>query len=111
MTTFTYVPNYGASATRAPRVKNVKYGDGYELRLPDGINTNPEVWDLQFTNRTSTEALAIDAFLTALGGTQKFQWTTPTGVTGNFICRSWPISITWGNVYTISAKFEQVFES
>ena len=111
MTTFTYSPNYGAQAQRAPRTKSVKYGDGYELRLVDGINTQPEIWDLQFTNRTSTEALAIDAFLTALQGTAKFAWTTPTGVTANFICRTWNMSITWGNVYTVTAKFEQVFEA
>lgn len=109
--TFTWAANYGAAATRAPGVKSVKYGEGYELRLADGINTNPEVWTLQFTNRTAAEALAIDAFLTAAGGVTKFQWTTPLGVTANFICRQWDVSITWGNVYTVSGKFEQVFEA
>jgi phage-related protein len=111
MTTFTYTPNYGAAAARAPRTKSVKYGDGYELRSTDGINMQPEMWDLQFTNRTSAEALAIDAFLTTQAAVSKFQWTTPTGVTGNFICRTWNLSLTWGNVYTVSARFEQVFES
>ena len=109
-TTFTYSPSYGAAATRKPVVKSVRFGSGYEQRLGDGINNRPEIWDLQFTNRTATEANAIDAFLAAANGVSYFNWTTPDGTTGKFICREWTKAIAYADAYTVNARFEQVFD-
>jgi phage-related protein len=45
----------------------VAFGDGYEQRLAFGINTQPQLWSLEFRGRTSLDAAAIDAFLRARG--------------------------------------------
>lgn len=110
MTTFSYTPSYPAQAVREPATRNAKFGDGYEQRAEDGLNSLPEKWDLQFINRDTTEGDAIDAFLKTHKGVSYFQWTTPQAVTGNFICRSWTYSLDKGNNVTITARFEQVFD-
>lgn len=53
--------------TTRSRVRRVAFGDGYEQRLAFGINTQPQLWSLEFRGRTSLDAAAIDAFLRARG--------------------------------------------
>lgn len=111
-TTFTYAPSYGATATRKPRIKSLKFGDGYEQRWQDGINAFAQVWDLQFQNRSTTEAAAIDEFLYALGGVSYFYWTPPASgaVEGKYICKEWTRTISLANAETITAQFIEVFD-
>lgn len=110
MTVFSYLASYGAQATRKPAVNVAKFGDGYEQRIQDGINAIPEIWSLTFANRQTSEAQAIDAFLTAAAGVTNFTWTTPLGITGKFVCRTWQPTIGQGNIWSVTATFEQVFE-
>lgn len=108
---FTYKPEFGAQAQRKPNVNQVKFGDGYEQRISFGMNTIPEIWSLTFANRDETEANAIDAFLKARGATQVFEWTPPGQLAGKaFVCREWQVSPVKHNLFTISARFEEVFE-
>lgn len=110
MATFTYTPDFGAAKKLAPRVKVIAFGDGYEQRLAYGINTNPQTWDLTFANRTDTETTNIDAFLTARGAVESFDWTPYNGSAGKYVCREWTRSIDGYNRNTIQATFIQVFE-
>lgn len=110
MPTFTWTVSYGASADRQPRTKTAKFGDGYEQRAVDGINTNPEKWNLNFTNRDYAEIDAIEAFLNTAAGATSFTWTPPRSVTaGNYICRSWQRQVVVGGVDSLSCTFEEVF--
>ena len=34
-----------------PRVRAVKFGDGYEQRIASGINNDPQKWSFAFTSR------------------------------------------------------------
>lgn len=110
MTTFSYTPSYPAQAERAPKVRGISYGDGYELRTEDGINSFKEVWNLSFFSMELSDGNAIDDFLKTHKGVNYFQWTTPKGLLANFICKAWTYSLDRGNKVTITAKFEQVFD-
>lgn len=111
MTTFTWTPDFGASLTRKPLVKKVSFGDGYEQRVSFGINTNPQSWDLKFENRDSAETSAIDAFLTARGAKEMFDWTPPFSSTPiKVVCDEWSVTVIKNNLGTVSCKFRQVFE-
>jgi len=48
MTTFTFSPKYGAALSKEPRVKMAQFGDGYQQRVGDGINTIAREWSLNF---------------------------------------------------------------
>ena len=111
MATFTYTADFGATKKLTPKVTEIAFGDGYSQRVRNGLNTNPQTWDLSFSNRTDTEAEAIDAFLTARGGVESFDWTPYNESAGKYICKEWSKSIDGFNRNSIQASFIQVYEA
>lgn len=108
MSTFTWSPAPGAAQVKTPRVRTAVFGDGYQQRVGDGINTVARVWNLTF-RRLTVDIDAIDAFLTARNGVESFTWTPPSGATGKFICKNWSQNIPAPQLQEISATFEEVF--
>lgn len=110
MATFTYTPSFVASEQSAPNVRTVQFGDGYSQFLRFGLNTNPKTWQLTFENRTDTERENIVAFLDAAGGWDIFDWTSPRGIAGKYVCQDWSVDMLSCNNNTIKATFRQVYE-
>ena len=111
MAVFSYIPDYGAGRSHTPRVRSVRFGDGYEQRLAYGLNTNLQVWQLSFNARTDVETDNILDFLDARNGVESFDWTTPDGVTGKkWVCRQWQKNMTAFNINSVSCQFEEVAE-
>ena len=107
--TFTWYPDVGATERNIPDVLVTKFGDGYEARVANGINTNRAIWGVKFT-RVNTEVEAILAFLEARNAVETFTWTTPRNGIGVYICRNWQQSRMQGGAMTITADFERVYE-
>ena len=77
MATFTFTPDYNATASVEPRVRKTQFMDGgYEHRIRFGLNTRPRSYEFTFGNRTDTEADQIEAFFTELGGAEAFDWNS-----------------------------------
>lgn len=110
MATFTYTPDYGAASSVKPNVRVTKFGDGYEQRQANGLNTMPKQWSLKFGLRSDSEANAIEAFFIAQAGVSSFDWTDINGAAGKYVCRGWQRAKDRYNLNTITAIFEQVFE-
>lgn len=106
--TFSWFPDQASQLDEAPRVRVTKFGDGYESRTPEGINTIQMKWSLTFT-RGRDEALAIRDFLRDHGASLSFAWTNPFEELGSYVCRSWKTSPDRGKI-SVTATFEQVFE-
>lgn len=107
--TFIWPPDATPQKSVKPRVRSARFGDGYEQRVRDGINTISDEWTLTFTG-SNPEVNAIEAFLEAHGGADHFIWKTPQEKTGKFVCRSWEFSRDRGVKSILSCKFEQVFD-
>ena len=110
MATFTWLPSWNAQVARKPKVLSTRFGDGYEQRVADGINTQPAHWSLEFDGRSKTEADAIEAFLLARAGAESFDWVAPDGVAGRYLCREWNRAVLAGNLYRLDMRLEEVFE-
>lgn len=110
MATFTPVPDYGATYVVKPNVRSTKFGDGYEQRQGNGINTMAKVWSLTFSVRSDVEKDEIVDFLEARAAVDSFDWVDIDGNTGKYVCREWSPRKDRFNLNTITAKFEQVFE-
>lgn len=112
MATFTWSPSYNFKKKSRSNVVEAQFDDGYSQRQQVGINAQAFDYSLSFNNRKQTEADAIDAFLTARGGSESFDWTPPSGTAGKYICRSgkWSSTRISATMWTITAEFEQVFE-
>ena len=107
--TFTWAPEFDASMEQTPTVTVTKFGDGYETRVPQGINNNAQKWTLQFTD-SNQNTQSMLAFIRARNGSESIYWTNPLEETGIYVCRSWKLSRKKGvNVYSLT--FEQVFEA
>lgn len=104
-----WLPNIGHSVEFKPDVNPVKFGDGYEVRMSNGLNDKPEIWTLTFSSNYAKIKL-INAFLKSQGAVRSFFWRSPHDEVITVVCRSWSISTDEG-VKTLSTKFEQVFEN
>jgi len=74
----------GASETPKPRVLKAQFGDGYEMRVADGINNTPRTWSLAFNNRTNDDIDNLYRFFQVLASVDTCRLTVPdtTAVAG-----------------------------
>lgn len=107
METFTWLSTH-AEMSEEPRVLAAKFGDGYEQRAEDGINTMLQVWDLKFERMQPEVGKAIRDFLKARKGVEAFYWTTKFGETKKFTCRKWKPADDDKRTMTITATFNEV---
>ena len=105
---FSFKSQLGASLSCKPTVNQTKFGDGYELRVANGINSNPRRWSVKFPALISTQ---VEEFLSERGGVEAFLWVDPQGVEGSYVCREWNMNHLADTLFELSATFEQVFES
>lgn len=112
MATFPSItPTYGVQKRSAPNVRAIQFGSGYQQRAQFGINQNPKVYELTF-EVSEADADTIESFLDARGAVESFTFTPPSeSSSAKFICRQWSKSIPYLNRATVTATFEQVFET
>jgi len=89
MADFTYIPSFSSQLVERPKKLKVQFGDGYQQRAQDGINTNLKRWRLNFNGLTTADADAIQAFLEGKDGRTNFTWDDPDGNTVTVICEDW----------------------
>jgi len=109
MSDFNFVPSWGSDQDVEPKVLSARFGDGYEQRVGDGINTMSMVWNLKFEDISSADADTITEFFRTKAGVTYFTWTPPGIAEAKFICRKWKRS--YPNFrHTVTATLEQVFD-
>ncbi|WP_144154444.1 phage tail protein [Paraburkholderia sp. BCC1885] len=108
---FTWVPTVAnLSGTATLLVRKSQFGDGYTQRAPDGINNRSSSFNLQFVRDAATIS-AILAFLDAHAGATAFYWAPLLREQSLFTCETYSEPTKDGNVYTISAMFDQTFDT
>lgn len=110
---FDWIPSYQSPKNTEFRLLRNKFGDGYEQRVGDGINTDEESWDLVFNTVDTATAEAIDAYLKSKKSGESFTWIpsylNPTAAKIKVICQKYKINPVGYNVYDVSLTFEKVF--
>lgn len=107
METFSWEVAPNMSVKAEPKIKTIKFGDGYEQRIQDGINNDLRTYDITLTVQRES-AKFIDQFLTRHGGLHAFKWREPN--TNHLItvkCSSWSSNVS-NTVITINATFEEI---
>lgn len=85
-----------------------RFGQGYVQRAGDGINPRSESWPLQFTGEEDY-VVPIKDFLDRHWGRIPFRWTPPLGTEGLYVAKGYSLNPLGGDIYIISATFEQEF--
>jgi len=80
--TLVATPDKSMSKSSAPRVLTAKFGDGYEQRIADGINSLNETYSLSFKTRPKADIDDIVLFLDTQKNVSKFLFTMPDTNTG-----------------------------
>ena len=100
------IENYSGTATL--KTRKAVFGDGYTQDVEDGINNRSSTYSLQFRGKAD-KITAILAFLDARAGATRFYWSPPFRGQLLFICSTYNEPTKDGDVWTMTATFEQRF--
>ncbi|WP_265497943.1 phage tail protein [Providencia rustigianii] len=97
----------GMKTDFTPRIKSVRFGDGYEQRQPDGINHQLRKFNINLSLKPSIAEQAL-SFLAKHSGVTSFLFQPEKSKqTIRVVCKKW--SSDSGNIRTsISAEFEEI---
>ena len=118
-------PDKALTRQSTPRVLVANFGDGYEQRIADGINTLNEIYNLTFATRLKEDIDDIVAFLDGKGGVGSFPLILPdSNVTSNpagpagigerevkVITVNYSINYDYDNFYSLTLALKRVFEA
>ena len=110
----TIVPDKGLSKTNTPVIFRAEFGDGYEQRIANGINTLDQTMSVSFSTRPKAEIDDLVAFFESLGGVSKFEMIiddTNGAETIKVTCKSWSQTWVYDDFYTLSASFQRCYEA
>lgn len=106
------VPDRGLGRTVNHRILTSKFGDGYEQRVRDGINTKDDSFALSFNNREAEEINLIAAFLDSKAGLN-FNLTI-ANLTGNEVIKvvsdSYNLNYGHETFHNLQTTFRRVYE-
>tara|TARA_R100001510_G_scaffold35766_1_gene32246 strand:- start:78 stop:422 length:345 start_codon:yes stop_codon:yes gene_type:complete len=105
-------PSFPVRKLSKPNIITVKFGDGFEQRLMEGLNQNPKVFNLTWKHITETDADTIETFLDARAvDGESFTYTPPNESSAmQFKCQNWSKLMERPSRATIEATFTEVFE-
>lgn len=114
-------PDKNMSRKVTPSVRTISFGDGYEQRIKEGINSLKEEYSVTFSNRGRAEIDAIVETFNIRAGVTKFDFTIPStsqDANGNaaentikVVCTTWSQTYQQDNFFTCTATFKRVYES
>lgn len=100
-------------ATQNARLTTVAFGDGYEQRAPEGINSKRLSFDWKFSNVTAARVRQVVAFLDAHPGVTAFLWLPPIpydDLPRAFIVRPpWTLNYNSFDNYSLAVRIDEDF--
>ena len=114
--TLQVVPDKQLARSTSPKVKIATFGDGYEQRLQDGINSLGESYSVAFVTRTKDDIDDIVNFFDTKRGVVSFDFTIPDSNSGGektikVVCANYSQKYDYDEFYSCSATFRRVYES
>ncbi len=102
-------PQLGNRLTIDQKIKEAKFGDGYEQNAADGLNSIRRQWSLSWSACTDAEADQIENFWIEQGKTKAFWYQVP-GTAAAFKWKFATYDRTQGNPDSIQVTIRQVFD-
>ena len=114
---FEAVADRGLQRGSTHRVLTASFGDGYEQRVLDGINTKQDQFSISFKNRDAADINLIAGFLDDRAGknfdfviTDKFSQGNLTTSTIKVVCDDYNISYGQATNHSLSCELRRVYE-
>ncbi|WP_283149729.1 phage tail protein [Silvimonas soli] len=110
MDTFVWSPQIGAEGETKFAQLKAQFGDGYAVRVADGLNNISDSWPLSFTGE-SDEVFPIRDFLESHADGRAFFWTAPgREQAGLYTAAGLKFKSLGGGLYTLTVTLEQTFK-
>jgi len=107
-----YTADRGLSRTSKHRILTSKFGDGYEQRVLDGINTKNDEFQVSFNNRSASDINLLAKYLDSQAG-KNFIFTV-TDYDGDtqikVVCETYNIVYLQENIHSLTTTFRRVYE-
>ena len=107
----------GMARSSQHRVLTAKFGDGYEQRVLDGINTKNDSFNISFNNRTAEDINLLAAFLDDKAAknfdftvTDKFSGGNLANTTMKVVCDTYSINYVRDNFHSLTCTLRRVYE-
>lgn len=113
----TVVPDKGLTRQNEPQVITSQFGDGYQLRVANGINNIKQTMKVTFANRAKADIDDIVEFFEGKKGVTAFTYVLADSNEGSseesikVLCTKWDQTWNYGDWYSLSADFERVYEA
>jgi phage-related protein len=110
------MPDKGFQKRDKARIYQTKFGDGYEQRLANGINTLDQVFMLNFKTRPKAEIDDLVTFFVGLNGVDLCRFTYADSNAGGSetavkaIATEWTQTFDFGDFYSLSVTLTRVYE-
>jgi len=110
------LPDKGLSRQSTPKVLKVQFGDGYEQRIAEGLNSSNENYQISYSNRPKAEIDDIAAFMDEKKGVTSFNYVIPDTNNGGettikVVCDQYNLVYVSDSSYTFTATFRRVYEA
>ena len=110
------LPDKGLSRQSTPKVLKVQFGDGYEQRIAEGLNSSNENYQISYSNRPKAEIDDVAAFIDGKKGVTSFDYVIPdTNNSGEttikVVCDQYNLVYVSDSSYTFTATFRRVYEA
>jgi len=107
----------GLSRASTHNVLTAQFGDGYEQRVLNGINTKQDIFNISFNNRTAEDITLIAAFLDLKAGksfdfviTDSYSSGTLSNSTLKVTCNDYSVNYTREQFHSLSCTLKRVYE-
>lgn len=114
---FEAVADRGLARTSKHRILTAKFGDGYEQRVLDGINTKDDSFSISFNNRTAEDINLITAFFDDKAAknfdftvTDTFTSGALSNTTMKVVCDGYNVNYLRENFHSLSCTLRRVYE-
>lgn len=101
-------PDWGFTEETSEDLHEVKFGDGYRLVQPAGLNYQRGGWSLTFSLEEA-EAKQAYSWLNTRKKVTPFLWTHPDGTEYQVVCESVRLTYAQYNDYTLAVMLTQDF--
>jgi len=117
LSAFEATADRGMTRTSSHRTLTAKFGDGYEQRVLDGINTKDDSFSISFNNRSAEDINLIAAFFDSKAAknfdftiTDTFSGGNLSNTTVKVVCDSYNINYVRENIHSLSCTLRRVYE-
>lgn len=114
---FEAVADRGLSRQSKHNVLTAKFGDGYEQRVLDGINSKQDTFNITFKDRTAEDINLIAGFLDDKAGKNFNFVITDTFSSGNLttstlkvVCDGYNVNYARENFHSLNCQLRRVYE-